>query len=123
MLVESKPIIAELVDQFPRVEMLSIGADCNLWFKMAPGERIGQFGARLQMVELLTIGQEIEHKYFHGCVPLSVTDSVRGRSGRGQSDPAAPIAFPVRRTKLRGSTFQRGRKQWVTKSPSWAQAR
>ena len=36
MFVESKPVIAKLVDQFPGAEMLGAGADGNLRLKCRP---------------------------------------------------------------------------------------
>ena len=68
MLVKAQPVVAELIDQLPGVEVLGIGADRDLGFEMPAGERVGQFGSSLQMVELFAIGQQIEDKNFHGGV-------------------------------------------------------
>ena len=72
MLIEPQPVVAELVDQFPCVEVLGIGSDCNLWFKMAAGEGVRKLGTRFQVVELLAIGKQVEDKDFHGTVPVTL---------------------------------------------------
>jgi hypothetical protein len=86
MLVEPQAVVAELVDQFPGVEVLGVGADRDLGFEMAAGERVRQFGADLQMIELFAISQQIEDEYFHGRIPVRVPGSVRGQGGGGQPD-------------------------------------
>ena len=69
MFIETETVVAELIDQFPRIEVLGVSADGDLGFEMPARERIGQFGARLKMVELLTVRQQVEDEDFHGTAP------------------------------------------------------
>ena len=57
MLVEAEPVIAEAIDLLPGVEVFRIGAHRDFGFEMLRGQRIRQFVADLQMVELLAIRQ------------------------------------------------------------------
>ena len=47
MLVEPHPVIAQAVELFPRLEVLGIGARCDLGLKIFLGQRVGQLVADL----------------------------------------------------------------------------
>src|ERR1700739_1908914 len=62
--------------------MLSIGPGCDLRLEILLRQRVGQLAPDLQVLELLTIGQEIEYKDFHWtCPPARISDSIC--DGRG----------------------------------------
>jgi len=48
--------------------VLVIGADGVLRLEVAVGERVEQLGMNVQVFELLTYGEQIENKDFHGYV-------------------------------------------------------
>ena len=90
MLVEADPVIAELVDFFPGVEMLGIGAGGGRRVEMCACQRVRQLGPDLQMVELLAIGQEIEDEDLHmrfpyrACLALALM-AYLALAGRGMT--------------------------------------
>src|ERR1700722_16225247 len=90
MLVEPQTVIAQLVDQFPGIEVLGISADRDLGLEMTAGEGVGQFGAGLQMVELFAISQQIKDKNFHGRVPVRCGKCV-GSERRWSTVRVAPL--------------------------------
>ena len=78
--VETQPVVAEFIDQFPGVEVLGVGADRDLGFEVASGQRVGEFVALFQVVELLGLGQQVEDEDFHGRVPCELEHDRPGRN-------------------------------------------
>ena len=70
MFVETDPVVTQLVEQFPRIEVLGVRFYRDFSFKMLFGERIRQLFADPQMFEVFTIGQEIENEDLHS--PASI---------------------------------------------------
>src|SRR5271170_8038944 len=93
VLVEPDPVIAEPVKLFPRVEVLGIGSRRDLRIEVLLRQRIGQFAADLQMVQLLPIGQQIEDKDFH-YLPLTLLPGL---------DPGIPRSLPLLTRTGRGA--------------------
>jgi hypothetical protein len=56
MLVEPDPVVAELVEGLPRLEVLLVGAHRHLGLEVAPGQGPRQLIALLQVVEMLAVG-------------------------------------------------------------------
>src|SRR5471032_3232315 len=69
MFVEADAVIAEPVHFLPGIEMFGIGANRDVGLEVAVRQRIGQFAADLEMVELFAIGEQIEDEDLHGHVP------------------------------------------------------
>ncbi len=70
MLVEPDPVIAEPVHLLPGGEMLGIGARRDFRLEVLFRERIGQFAADLEMLELFAIRQQVKDEHFHcACLP------------------------------------------------------
>ena len=81
VLVESHPIETEAVHLLPRLKVLGVGAHRHVDVKVFPPQGIGKLVADLQVFELLTVGEQIENKYFQRCSPryqLPSTSSPRG---------------------------------------------
>src|SRR6185312_2528360 len=66
MLIEPEAVIAESIYFFPGIEMFGVGAHCHAGVEMTRRQRIGQFGADLQMIEMFAIGEQVEDKDPHG---------------------------------------------------------
>ena len=66
MLVKADAVIAELVEFFPRIEMLRIGLGGFLRIEMRLAERVGQRRAGLQLVEVDAVRQQVEDEDLHG---------------------------------------------------------
>ncbi len=96
MLVEADPVIAQAVHLFPGIEMLGVRTDRHVRLEMPLAQGIGQLRARLQMVEVLAVGQKVEDKDFHG-TPRSNGDACRRQRQAGDVDPAAEDAAAVLR--------------------------
>jgi hypothetical protein len=45
--------------------MLGVGADGSVRFEVPLAQRVGQFGAGFQMLEIFTVGEKIENKDVH----------------------------------------------------------
>jgi hypothetical protein len=65
VLVETDAVVAELVQQFPGIQVFGVGAGADLGLAVLGGERIGQFAADLQVLEVFPVGQQVEDEYFH----------------------------------------------------------
>src|SRR5207249_11992292 len=100
MLVETDPVIAEMVERLPGVEMLGVGALRRLRVEMALRQRVGQFGAALlQMIEIGVVGQQIEDEYLHCAASFAVTSLAR--SPRNTSRAVAIAAIRAKPQALR----------------------
>jgi hypothetical protein len=65
MLIEADAVIAKEVQLLPGIEVLGVCTHRDIGFEMLLAERIGQLRPRLQMVEILAVGEEIEDEDFH----------------------------------------------------------
>ena len=65
MLIEADAVVAEFVEQFPRVEMFVVGLDGFLRLEMRLAERVGQRLAGLKCIEMLAIRQQVEDENLH----------------------------------------------------------
>ena len=72
ILVEADAVKAELVHLLPGFEMFGIGAHRDLGLEVAVRERIGQFAADLEMVELFAIGEQVKDENLHGVLPIAL---------------------------------------------------
>jgi hypothetical protein len=72
VLVEPETVVTEAIDLFPCVQVLRVGADRDVRLEVPGGERVGQFVADFQVVEMFAVRQQIEHEDPHGTSALTV---------------------------------------------------
>jgi hypothetical protein len=65
VLVEADAVVAEAVQQFPRLQVLGVGARADLGLAVARRQRIRQFAADLQVLKVLAVGQQVEYEHLH----------------------------------------------------------
>jgi len=56
-----------MIELFPGLEVLGIGACGDVGLEIFLWQRVGQFVADFETLELLAIGQEIENEDLHFC--------------------------------------------------------
>ena len=84
VLVQADAVEAELVHLLPGLQMLLVGLRRDLAIVVIVGERVGQVLRRLVLVEVLSVGEQVEDEDFHYPIlePFERLFS-RGRSVRG----------------------------------------
>src|ERR1019366_7539393 len=74
MFIETDAVIAETVHFFPGIEMLGVGANGHVRLEVPVRQRVGEFAADLEMVELFAIGEQVENENFHDALPRKPCD-------------------------------------------------
>src|SRR5664279_5059206 len=75
MLVEADAVITEPIHFLPGIEMFGVGPNGDVGLEISVRQRVGEFAANLEMVELFAVSEQIEDEYLHGRVPPTMLQS------------------------------------------------
>ena len=67
VLVEPDPVISQMIEFFPGLEVLGISPRGDFGFEVFLWQCVGQLVVDLQVVELFAVSQEIEYEHLHLC--------------------------------------------------------
>jgi hypothetical protein len=66
VLVEPHAVVAEPVQQLPRLQVFGVGTGRDLRAHVLLGQRIRQLARRHQILQILVVGHEVEDEHLHG---------------------------------------------------------